>query len=548
MKHPILPRGAELGLPLLSGVLLTLSYPPFHVLIPPFVALVPYLLYVGRCPGDRAGGASVRRGTFWMGVVHFGTLLYWLFTALVYYSWLALPGYLITVVILSAILAGAGGAMHLLRTRHGIPFWATVPLFWTAAEWVQGHLGDIAFPWLGLGHALTGFPALVGFADLTGARGVTVWLAAVNGLLAEWWLAGPRHRWRLRAVALALLVSLPVGYSLFRWATLETRTAARVLVVQPNIPQDLKLDREAARDSTRIALDHLTRPPLRTAGDIELVIWPETALPLFFGRDPEWTAWAAQLARENHVALLMGALDVELEPDGDLEYYNAALFIDAAGSLAGVYRKHYLVPIVERVPFLPISAVRRLRRRAATRGWRLPVIGDVGSFLRYFGGYGRGEQEPLFDVDGARFGVLICYESIFAQLSRTYRREGADFLVNITNDAWFGRERPWWSRTSALRQHPAHLVMRAIENRVGVGRSANTGISMFVDPRGRVHGATDLFKPDARTGTLETTNRLTLYSRIGDWPGWVCAVASALVLLAAWWHARRRAEQPVSGL
>ncbi len=539
--HPLLPRRSELGLPLLSGILLTLSYPPFHLLLPPFVALVPVLVFVGRSTADRPGAVSVRRGAFWMGVVHFGTLLYWLFTALVFYTWLALLGYLITVVVLSALAAGAIWAVHFVRRRYGAPFWVSLPLFWTAAEWLLGHIGDLAFPWLGLGHSLTGFPVLIGFADLTGARGVTVWLAAVNGFAAEWWLSGVSRRWRPRLALLALLIGAPVGYSLWRWHSLDLRPAARVLVVQPNIPEDLRLERAAARDSSRVALDHLTRAGLRESVGVDLIVWPETAHPFFFNRDPAWTGWAARVARRGNTALLFGTLDLELVPGGVAEYFNAAAFFTSEGALDGIYRKHHLVPMVERVPFVPSSWLRSVRRRAA-RGWRLPVVGDVGSFFRWFGGYGRGSEKPLFSSGAARFGVLICYESIFAGLSRDYRRAGADFVVNITNDAWFGRERPWWSRTSALYQHPAHLVMRAIENRMGVARAANTGISLFVDPLGRVHDATDLFVPERRAAPVLTSPGLTLYSRLGDWPGWLSAAGGLLVLTVAAgrrWFGRR---------
>ncbi len=534
MKHPILPRGAELGLPLASGILLTLSFPPFHLLIPPFVALVPYLLFVGRSAEDRAGGVSVRRASFWMGVVFYGTLLYWLFAALVFYTWLALRGYLITVVVLSSFLAVAGWAIHFFRARYSLPFWVVVPIFWTVAEWMRAHLGDLTFPWLGLGHSLTGFPALVGFADITGARGVTVWLAAINGLLAEWWLAGPRVRWRARAVALGLLLVVPIGYSLLRWNTLETREAARVLVVQPNIPEDLKLDHEVAVDSSRTALETLTTAALADASDFDLIALPESAIPTFYTNVPEFTAWAARTARAGQLSLLTGALDWERFEDGSLEYYNAALFLDPQGRLSGIYRKHYLVPVVERVPYVPMGWIRSLRQK------ELPVI---GAFLRWFGGFGRGAEEPVFRLDGSGFGVLICYESIFPGLSRTYRRGGADFLVNITNDAWFGRERPWWSRTSALFQHPSHLVMRAIENRMGVARAANTGVSLFVDPRGRVSGATKLFVPDYRIAAVETTDGLTLYSRLGDWPGTLAVLAAILLAGWAWWTGRRRGAE-----
>jgi len=547
VKHPILPRGEELKLPLASGILLTLAFPPFHLLLPSFVALVPWLVFIGRAPESNEGSTSVRRATFWMGVVYFGTLLYWLFTALVFYSWLALLAYLITVFILAGILSVAGWGIHRARVQHRVPLWLSVPVFWTAAEWLQGHLGDLAFPWLGLGNSLTGFPILVGFAELTGSRGVTFWLALVGGLLAEGWLEGLGRRPLRRAAALIAVLAIPIGFSVARWHTLETRPAARVLVVQPNIPEDLKLEREEAIDTSFTALDNLTRTELDAAPIVSLVVWPETALPTYPAAAPGWSDWASGLAREYDVGLLYGLVDIQWHPDRTFDYYNAALYVDSRGEPAGVYRKHYLVPVIERVPFLPVSWMRNLRSQAAREEWRLPLIGSVSSFLRWFGGFGRGTEEPVFTADGAGFGVLICYESIFAPLSRTYRANGADFLVNITNDAWYGREKPWWSRSSALYQHPAHLVMRAIENRMGVARSANTGISLFVDPRGRFSRATPLFEPTARVATVQTTDIVTLYTRLGDWPGWLSGLAGFGGLVGLWIAKRRRSSASAAG-
>jgi apolipoprotein N-acyltransferase len=534
VKHPVLPRGAELSLPVVSAVLLTLSFPPFHLLVPPFIALVPYLVFVGRAPQDAEGTTSVRRATFWMGVVFYGTLLYWLFAALVYYTWLALLGYFITVVVLAILLSGAGWAIHVFRSRFSIPFWVSVPVFWTAVEWLRAHLGEISFPWLGLGHSLTGFPWAVGFADITGARGVSVWLLAINGVAAEWWTAGVKQRARRYAPALALLIALPLAYSLVRWSTLDMRPAARVLVVQPNVPEDLKLDRQAAKDSARVSLGALTMEAVAADTAIDLMVWPEAALPDFYTYDRDWSLWAASTARRQGKALLFGTLDLKRGANS-LDYYNAALYLDRSGSNAGVYRKHKLVPVAERVPFVPTRWIHITRLEG--RDWRLPLLGNVGSLMRWFGGYSRGNEQPLMEIDESGFGVLICYESIFPGLSRSYRRGGADFLVNITNDAWFGRQRPWWSRTSALQQHPAHLVMRAIENRIGIARSGNTGVSMFVDPRGAKHEVTDPFVADARAADVMTTDGTTLYTRLGDWPGWLAAAGAVLLLLYAWWQA-----------
>jgi apolipoprotein N-acyltransferase len=133
--------------------------------------------------------------------------------------------------------------------------------------------------------------------------------------------------------------------------------------------------------------------------------------------------------------------------------------------------------------------------------------------------------------------VLICYESTYAEGARSLRLAGADVLLNITNDAWYGRE-PFYARTTALWQHPAHMVMRAIENRVGVARAANTGISLFVDPIGRVYNTTELFEADIRVDTVRTTDVITFYTRFGDLVGNGAAGAALLLMLASWRLAR----------
>jgi apolipoprotein N-acyltransferase len=179
-----------------------------------------------------------------------------------------------------------------------------------------------------------------------------------------------------------------------------------------------------------------------------------------------------------------------------------------------------LVPFVERVPFLPDS-------------W---LTG-----LPYFGGFGVGSGWPLLKVNGSTYGVLICYESTYPEGARTFRIKGAEVLLNITNDAWYGREL-FYARTTALWQHPAHLVMRAIENRMGVARSANTGISLYVDPIGRVHGQTDLFESDIRIDNVLTTDEITFFTRFGDLAGNGAAFAAFLLILASLKFSRRSAS------
>lgn len=506
------PRGERL-LPLLAGLLLVLSFPPFRLLVPPFVALAPLLVFIETRPRDAEGRWAAARGGMLAGLVYFGLLLYWLVVALIFYSRLAIAAYGLTVLILGLFTATFASGVHYLRTRGIAPLWVVAPLLWTTLEWVQGNLGDLAFPWLGLGSSLASYPVLAGGADLVGARGMTLIVALVAALVAEAILRARGNRSATRpALAAAAVILLMAAYGYARMRTIEVRPAARVAVVQPNIPEDLKLDRVAGLDSSMTALSNLT-VGLAGAG-VDLIVWPEVAIPAVLRR-PEvrhLQLQVRQLSAITDAPIVVGAYE-ELVSGDHRTYFNAALVMDADGLRQDTYGKRFLVPFVERVPFIDPAMLES-------------IIGD----LAYFGGLGKGEGTPLFDVDGARYGILICYESIFSSLSRDFRLAGADFLVNMTNDAWYGRE-PWYARTSALWQHPAHLSMRAIEQRVGIARAANTGISMFIDPHGRSYERTELFEPDVRIATVYTTDAVTLFSRWGDWLATMAAVATAGLLI-----------------
>ena len=509
-------------LPLLSGLLLAISFPPFRLLVPPFVALVPLLVFIETRSADTEGRGVAARGGFLAGLLYFGVLLYWLIVALIYYSKLAIAAYALTVIILALFAATFAAGVHYLRMKRIAPLWIVGPLLWTTLEWAQGNLGDLAFPWLGLGSSLASYPVIAGGADLVGARGMTLVVALISGLIAEAVLRARRNtRWLGYAMGAAALAGSMVGYGWGRAATLELEPAARVAVVQPNIPEDLKMDREAGVDSSMTALYNLTSRIPR-APDVDLVVWPEVALPAVLAEAyaDEMRDAVNFLALQVDAPIVVGAY--ARLPGEERAFMNAAMVMDPAGMREDTYGKRFLVPFVERVPFIDPA-------------WLESITGDMA----YFGGLARGPETTLFDdEDGDPFGVLICYESIFAQLSRTYRQAGADYLVNMTNDAWYGRE-PWWARTSALWQHPAHLSMRAIEQRVGIARAANTGISMFIDPIGRTYEETELFEPDVRVATVYTTDSITLFSRWGDWLATMAAIATlALLVLARWGRGR----------
>ena len=500
-------------MPSVSGALLALSFPPLHPLVPPFVGLVPFALWVHALPADAAGRQAARRGGMVFGTVYLGLLLYWILIALVWFTKLAIPAFLATLGILVGMTMLFAALLH--RGLHTLraPLWLVLPVTWTALEWARAHLpSTMAFPWLGLGSSLTGFPELVGIAELVGSRGVTFWLALVNGLVAGLILrlrdAAP---WVKQSVLTVLVVALPMAWGVWRAGTLETRAVARVAVVQPNIPEHIKLDAQAGRDSTFEALDRLI--PEIEPGSVDLVVLPEVTLSLFArlaGSAPE-VARIQTYSREVGAPIVFGALGHRLRQDGALTALNSAFLMEPQGLTDFQYDKRYLVPIVERVPFLPTELL---------------------DGLPHFGAYGVGEGWPLVQIDETLFGVLICYESSYPEGARASRREGADVLLNITNDAWYGRE-PIYTRTTALWQHPAHMVMRAIENRVGVARAANTGISLYVDPLGRVYSPTGLFEEGVRIEEVHTTDELTFYTRYGDLVGNGAAIGALFIVLAS---------------
>jgi apolipoprotein N-acyltransferase len=508
----LLPTRGEAVIAGVAALLFAVSFPPFPFLVPAFVCLTPLAVAIARAADGDGSARSAARIGFWFGLLGYACALYWIAIALSLYTKLAILGYAGAIIWLAPIVALSMATLFWLRRATRAPMVILLPVTWVSLELVLNYTSDLAFPWLPLGLATSRFPVLAQLADLSGVRGVSFWLAASNGLLADAWLSRENRRAALiRLGGVAALIIAVVAYGGYRLRTIVLRPVAPIAVVQPNIPQEEKWQ---AENQGRIVgiLSDLTRRHLAES-DALLVVWPEVALPGFLADHPEWADSLQALGRPTGVPILFGVLDVTFHRDGSYDYFNAALLTDQRGRLGAhpPYRKEFLVPVIERVPF---------------------VNPDWFKGMQYFGGYGRGDDPPPMMLPFGRIGVLICYESVFPQLSREYRRKGVDVLVNITNDAWFGR-------SIAPHQHESHIAIRAIENRVGIVRSANTGISEYVDPLGRRHGVTPLFTAETRTYRAETTDVETLYVRFGDWLGFA-SFAGVLAILAGDWRRRRR--------
>ena len=238
----------------------------------------------------------------------------------------------------------------------------------------------------------------------------------------------------------------------------------------------------------------------------DLVVWPETATPFYFLNQAELTQMVKKGIRDTGADFLIGSPSFRSKKKG-VEYYNSAYLIGAQGNLYGRYDKAHLVPFGEYVPL---------------KKW-LPFINKI---VEGVGDFRPGREGHTLPWKNYRLGIQICYEIIFPGLSRSMAQNNADLLVNITNDAWYGR-------SSAPYQHFSMAIFRAVENRRSLIRSANTGISGFVDPAGRIVASTKLFEDALITRKMPLLQTTTIYTRIGDLFALLCLAATLTVALYA---------------
>jgi apolipoprotein N-acyltransferase len=273
----------------------------------------------------------------------------------------------------------------------------------------------------------------------------------------------------------------------------------QVAVTQGNIKQGEKWKKEVVQST----LERYGQLSDQVKG-ARLVIWPETAAPFFFLRTPDFSAQVQEIARRNGAFLLFGSPAWELTPQGE-RYFNRAFLLNPEGKVAGYYDKAHLVPYGEYVP---------LQRFFPFIQKMVPMIGD----------FAEGPVGGVVSLPEGAVGPLICFESIFPNLSRAQVQNGARLLVNITNDAWFGT-------TSAPYQHLSMSVLRAVENHVCLARAANTGFSAFIDGTGRMLWRSDLFVPAAHALDLPWLPGGSFYSRYGDVFAWACVILTGLALI-----------------
>lgn len=501
-------------MPALAGGLLTLCQPigwDIHLGWIAWIALLPLFLVLPAVPSIEL---------FFMGLVsgavHFITGLYWItFTLNTYGNLNILASFFVMLLlafletaylIIFTLVAG-----RTLKNYPRIPSFVTLPLLWVAVEYLRTITPFGGFPWLLLGYSQQPYPVLIQFADITGVYGVSFLLALVNAVIAEviLWLNGLKKKPEkpflesktiskgfplIGVITVAVLILLAFAYGNFRinrtTQLSEQGTTMKVSLLQGNIAQDVKWTPE--EDARIIEIyKKLTQESLTSGA--ELIVWPEAATPFAIERDIrgfELLRWLESL----NTYTIVGSIDYTFDglDKKNVRFTNSAYLVTPKGMAFSKYSKMHLVPFSEYIPFVE-------------------VLGFVDKLVKgAAGNFSPGKDRVLFNLPKGKVGVIICYEAIFGDLVRKFRKDGAQLLVNITNDAWFGK-------SSAPFQHLCMASFRCVENHCYMVRAANTGISAVVDPVGRILNKTDIFtetKLDAEVKILPA--RGTIYSYVGD--------------------------------
>ncbi len=502
----------SLGLAVMAGALLALALPGTGGQgWLAFGTLVPLLVTIDAAPWWRASVLGGVAGlSFWLTTISWipGTLvrygdLSWFLAGLVF---LVLAGYL------ALYWAAFCGALAAFQIDSGTRYVIIASSLWVALEFLRGFF-ITGVPWNLLGYSQYQTRPINQIAAVTGVYGVSFVVMAANAGLART-LRGPGS-WKRRLAALgtpAVIVAAAFSYGWLRPLPPGATSFVRVAVVQGAIDQSVKWEAEW-QERTLLTYRRLTSAAAPQQPG--LIVWPETAVPFVLSTDPR-TATIADAARQAHAYLLTGAPD---RREGTRR--NTAVLFGPDGVARGRYDKRHLVPFGEYVPLKRVL-------------WFVNVLagGAIGEFAP-------GTTPGVLPTSTGPLGVLICYEAIFPSLARDLVRTGADMLVNITNDAWFGR-------SAAPVQHLAMATFRAIETQRYLIRAANTGISAIVAPDGEIVEASGLFVPAVLVGRVSRIVTLTPYARYGDVFAWGSVVVSAAAVLLSI-RARLPEDEGVSG-
>ena len=494
----------------LSGLLLTVAFPKLGMSMLAWIAFVPLFFVLRNLDPPKA----FRTGLI-TGMIHYLTLLYWVVITMRTYGYLPWWQCIGLLLLLSAYLGLYPAFFAMLIVRLCRKPWQLVllaPIGWVALEYVRSFLLT-GFPWGIIGYSQFNRLHIIQISDMFGVYGISFLIVLFNAGVVVTFLRLAKGQWHgedavqrdliVAVIVPVMLVALSLTYANKRIHTMDAQMAnassTRVAVVQGNIDQARKWDPVFQISTTKkyvdLTLSAATHRP-------DLIVWPETATPFYFGASPKLSRLVTDAVRQTGAYLLTGSPSVQGTVDRRA-FYNSAYMVSPDGRATGRYDKVHLVPFGEYVPLK----------------WLLSFVGKMVAQVGDFSSGDKG-RTLAWRQAGPPIGVQICFEIIFPGLSRALVKNGAGMLVNLTNDAWF-------DKSSAAYQHFAMTVFRAVENRRVLVRCANTGISGFIDPVGRIVARSGLFEDAVIQKKVPVLSQTTLYTRMGDVLPLFCLIGMA---------------------
>jgi apolipoprotein N-acyltransferase len=497
----------------LSAALLILAFPNFEFWPLAAVGLVPLLLAVAIRPRP---WRSFLLG--WLtGSVFFYGSCYWLTYSMIHYG--GIPTALAYVLLIPVpLIVGVFAGIFSFVTARAVRRWGVKSLLaaafvWPALEWAR--LGITGQLWNALGYSLAYKPSLIQAANWGGVYAVSFALVAINAAVAFVLI---RRTVRSAILGVGIIIAIALLTTEIGRERVETRRVTSsddvlVVALQPNVPMDLIKSTAEMQALTQrhVTMTEAALNSLPASANPRLVIWPESPMNFAYGNDSQLRELLVNFAKKHHTSILFNSQ----EPAPNNGIYNSALFINERGELIAQYDKIRLMPFGEYVPlphWMPGASL------------ITAIVGDFTPGTRY----------TLMPVGQARAGVFICIESAYPFISRGLTNEGADVLINISNDGYLGP-------TAVRRQHLANAVFRAVENGRDVLRVTNTGISAYITRRGQVQGAMNSFEPAVDIWRIGgRTNWQTFYTRHGDLFVGGCAMLSLLLFVSTFLSRTKR--------
>lgn len=517
-------------LSLLTILLLSFSFPSPCISFLAWFALVPWCIII-------SSGHKIGLFSYLIGVIFFVSNLSWL-------RFVTYPGWFLLCFYLALYFYAFGIISHYIRRKLKLPNVLVFPFVWSAFEFIRSF-PFTGFPWFFLGHSQYLDLPLIQISDITGVYGVSFLIIAVNAAISDligFFLANKnfkfikdleipdcRKKW-FKYIAIFVPISLLALVLCYGYSGLKDHkivlNGPNVCAVQGNVPQSVKI-RADEMQREEILSKYVDLSLEAIDKEVDLIVWPETMVPGILNIDPQVLdrridSMSKELVRDlaivNNANLLVGGTAIDINRKTPL-YFNTAFYYNKKGELEDRYDKIYLVPFGEFIPFER-------------------YLSFLSGLVPYEISLSRGDRKTIFELKTKKdnktfkFGTIICYEDTVPSLIRSFRKQGVDFMVNITNDAWF-RDSP------ELDQHLSIMVFRAVENRVGIVRAGNTGISSFVAPNGEIY---DYLARDGKYREIDgiLCNRIAVSNTTSTWytnHGDVFAISCLIISLIGFVYA-----------